>query len=103
MLTILVVDDDEIVGRVLSRVLIRQGHTVWLAASVAQALLLAETYHPRLALLDLCLPDGDGVDLARRLRQLIPDMAMIFMSAYPVRHRENPELAQGFLRILIKP
>ena len=68
-MTILVVDDDEVVGRVLSRVLTQQGHLVWQAQTASQAMSRAREHSPRLALLDLCLPDGDGLELARQLRQ----------------------------------
>ena len=61
-MTILVVDDDEVVGRVLSRVLTQQGHLVWQAQTARQAVASAREHSPRLALLDLCLPDGDGLD-----------------------------------------
>jgi two-component system response regulator (stage 0 sporulation protein F) len=103
VMTILIVEDDETVARVLGRVLTRQGYTVWQAANGASALELAETDHPRLVLLDLCLPDGDGVSLARRLKLRNPDLPIILMTAYPVRLRENPELTSSFLRILVKP
>jgi CheY-like chemotaxis protein len=102
-LTILVVDDDEVVGRVLSRVLSRQGHPVWHAQTANQAMAMAREHPPRLALLDLCLPHGDGIELARLLRHEHPDLILILMTAYPLRLREHPELTEIFCRVLIKP
>src|SRR5205814_4929330 len=87
-MTILVVDDDEVVGGVLSRVLTQQGHSVRQAQTVDQAVASAREYPPRLALLDLCLPHGDGIELARLLRQQHPDLILILMTAYPLRLRE---------------
>lgn len=101
--TILVVDDDEILGGVLRRVLARQGYHVCLAASASQAVELMREHHPRLALLDLCLPDGDGLQLAAALRAIDPDLVLILMTAYPLRLRDHPELAQGFAQVLTKP
>lgn len=101
--SILVVDDDEVLGRVLSRVLAQDRHTVWRAGSAGQALGMARQHRPRLALLDLCLPDGDGIELARQLRAEQPDLTLILMTAYPLRLREQPELGDAFARVLTKP
>jgi two-component system OmpR family response regulator len=101
--SILVVDDDEVLGDVLSRVLADGRQTIWRAGTAAQALGLARVYRPRLALLDLCLPDGDGIELGRRLRDELPDVALILMTAYPLRLRERPELGAAFDRVLTKP
>jgi CheY-like chemotaxis protein len=54
-------------------------------------------------LIDLCLPDGDGLELARQLRRQHPDLTLILMTAYPLRLREHPERAGVFARVLIKP
>jgi CheY-like chemotaxis protein/multidrug efflux pump subunit AcrA (membrane-fusion protein) len=101
--TILVVDDDEVLLQVLSRVLRREGHTVFAVASVAQALESAEQQTPDLALLDLALPDGDGVDLARKLRDRRPRLPMILMTAYPLRLRDQGDFSRFFVRVLTKP
>jgi cobalt-zinc-cadmium efflux system membrane fusion protein len=101
--TILLVDDDEILSQVLRRVLTREGHTVIEAANVAQALQLAREHPLSLGLLDLCLPDGDGVELARRLEAESKQFPLILITAYPLRLRDHPELAERFSRVLTKP
>ena len=100
---ILLVDDDDTLGKVLSRVLERQGLTVYRATTVDQALQVAEERWPQLALLDLCLPDGDGVQLARKLRTKSPGLALILMTAFPLRLHEDPTVAAGFQQVLTKP
>jgi cobalt-zinc-cadmium efflux system membrane fusion protein len=100
---ILIVDDDEVLGHVLSRVLTREDRTILQAASATQALEVAKQHHLRLALLDLRLPDGDGIELARQLQAAYPDLALILMTAYPLRLRDQPELAEHFTRVLTKP
>jgi CheY-like chemotaxis protein len=102
-MTILVVDDDEVLGGVVRRVLVRQGYQVGLAAGAAQALELAREHRPQLALLDLCLPDGDGLQLAAELRADFPELVLILMTAYPLRLRGRPELAREFAHVLTKP
>ena len=62
---LLVVEDDVTVARALSRTLARRGFAVAIARSCAAARTLAQ--HFDLAVLDLDLPDGNGVDLARHL------------------------------------
>jgi cobalt-zinc-cadmium efflux system membrane fusion protein len=101
--TILLVDDDEVLSQVLRRVLTRQGYEVREASSAAQAVEMAREHPPRLGLLDLCLPDGDGMELAKKLRAEGGQFPLILMTAYPVRLREHPELANGFAHVLTKP
>jgi cobalt-zinc-cadmium efflux system membrane fusion protein len=101
--TVLLVDDDEVLGQVLRRVLTRQGCQVVQAGSVAQALQAAREQCPRVALLDLCLPDGDGVELAERLVEECGPLPVVLMTAYPLRLRDHPELAHRFRRVLTKP
>ena len=100
---ILIVDDDATLGSVLSRVLAREGRTILRAASAGQALEMAKQHLPRLALLDLCLPDGDGLDLARQLQTAYANLPVILMTAYPLRLRDQPDLAEHFTRVLTKP
>ena len=66
--TILLVDDDEVLSQVLRRVLTREGYDVIEAGNIAQALEAARLHPPLLGLLDLSLPDGDGIELAKKLR-----------------------------------
>jgi cobalt-zinc-cadmium efflux system membrane fusion protein len=101
--TILLVDDDAVLSQVLRRVLARQGYAVVEAASAADAVELARQRRPQLGLIDLSLPDGDGVELARRLEQEVGPLPLILMTAYPLRLRDEPELTQGFAHVLTKP
>jgi cobalt-zinc-cadmium efflux system membrane fusion protein len=100
---ILAVDDDDVLRQVLGRVLTRAGHTVFAAAGVAQALDVAKQHPPDLALVDLSLPDGDGVELGKQLQARQSGLPLILLTAYPLRLRDNPELARPFARVLTKP
>ncbi|MGH9677667.1 MAG: response regulator, partial [Candidatus Acidiferrum sp.] len=101
--TILVVDDDEVLSRVLTRVLSREGYTVVQATTVAEARIKAGEAKPSLALLDLCLPDGDGLELARDLLSMRADLPLVLITAYPLRLRDHPELTKQFRCVLTKP
>lgn len=100
---ILIVDDDEVLGRVLGRVLGQQGYQVALATNVAEAQQRVSEDSPNLALLDLSLPDGDGTDLGRDLHARFPGMQQILMTGYPLRLRDHPELSEGFAKVFTKP
>jgi cobalt-zinc-cadmium efflux system membrane fusion protein len=101
--TILIVDDDEVLGQILTRVLTQQGYKVERATDAAHAVQLARQHPPQLGLLDLCLPDQDGVELARRLRGQAPGLPLILMTAYPLSLRDYPERTDAFTRVLTKP
>jgi cobalt-zinc-cadmium efflux system membrane fusion protein len=101
--TILIVDDDDVLGQILTRVLTQQGYKVERATDAAQALQVAREHPPQLALLDLCLPDQDGVQLAGKLQKEMGKIPLILMTAYPLSLREHPERIEGFARVLTKP
>lgn len=66
---VLVVEDELPVRRFLRAVLDSHGYRLVEAGSVREAEQLAPSHNPDLFLLDLGLPDGDGIDLTRRLRE----------------------------------
>jgi DNA-binding NtrC family response regulator len=65
MATILVVDDELGIRALLSEILTDEGHTVELAENAAQARSVRETLRPDLVLLDIWMPDVDGVSLLK--------------------------------------
>ena len=69
MKRILVVEDNELNRDVLSRRLARRGYEVLVAASGADGLHVAHHGQPDLILMDLGMPDLDGWECARRLKQ----------------------------------
>ena len=80
-LTILVVEDDETIGRPLTSALQGQGYDVLWALTAAEAMELATLEPPVLILLDLGLPDLDGVELCRMLRGAVPSAVIVVLSA----------------------
>ena len=65
---ILVVEDEPDIRRFLRLALASEGHEVFEAATLQRGLIEAGSRRPELAIVDLGLPDGDGVELIRELR-----------------------------------
>jgi DNA-binding response OmpR family regulator len=78
---LLVVEDDPDIGPQLVHAMRVQGYEAHLAADAAGAQLLAAEHLPDLVLLDLGLPDLDGVELCRRLRALLPSAVLVVLTA----------------------
>jgi two-component system KDP operon response regulator KdpE len=66
---VLIVEDEPQMRRFLRPALESQGYRVLEATTAAEGLVNASSYNPDLVLLDLGLPDADGVDVTRRLRE----------------------------------
>jgi CheY-like chemotaxis protein len=67
---VLVVDDHELNRKLLQHLLEYEGHEVLVADSIASAEATFQRSRPDLMVLDVQLPDGDGLDLARRLKAM---------------------------------
>jgi len=78
---ILLVEDDKDIGGELLQALTSHGHRARLARGGAEALSAAAAEPPDLVLLDLGLPDIDGVVLCRRLRATVPDGIIVVLTA----------------------
>ncbi len=65
---LLVVDDDRSMRRSMARLLHSWGHQVAVASGATRALTIAESFKPDVAILDLAIGDGSGLELARALR-----------------------------------
>ena len=83
--TILVVDDEFSVRRALSFMLRARGFNVCEAKNAFEALRFLEDETVHLALIDLVLPDKNGIELAQDIMRLKPHTKIIVMTA----HREN--------------
>lgn len=100
---VLYVDDHEDSAFMFQQLLALSDYEVTIAATMEQALRLAESEEFDLYVLDKRLPDGSGVDLCRRLNQISPDVAVIFYSgdAYELHRQEG--LSAGASAYIPKP
>ncbi len=86
---VLVVDDENAIRRYLRTVLIAQGFTVYEAANGEEAVNAVLSNRPDIIILDLGLPDFDGIEVTRRLREWSKTPIIILS----VREAENDKIA----------
>jgi two-component system response regulator DevR len=84
VISVFLVDDHEVVRRGVADLLAEDPEltVVGQADSVAQALARGPALRPDVAILDLRLPDGDGVQLCRELRSRLPDLHCLILTSF---------------------
>ena len=100
--SILVVEDEAAIRRFVRLALGAEGHTVHEADSVARGLIEAGTRRPDLVVLDLGLPDGDGIEVIRGLRSW-STVPVIVLSARSQEADKIAALDAGADDYLVKP
>jgi DNA-binding NtrC family response regulator len=80
--TVLVVDDEQLIRKSLSRVLRARGYIVETASTGAEGLTQVGEVRPQVMILDMRLPDTDGLSVLRRARQLDPLLQVIIITAF---------------------
>ncbi len=78
---VLIVDDEKLIGWSLTQMLAGAGYEVELAASGSEALERFETFRPHMILLDIFLPDVDGIELLRRFKAADPEVMVLMITA----------------------
>jgi two-component system KDP operon response regulator KdpE len=99
---VLVVEDEAEIRRFVRLSLELEGFDVFEADGVKRGLIEAGTRHPDLVILDLGLPDGDGVDLIRDLRAW-SDVPVLVLSARTSEEDKIGALDAGADDYLVKP
>lgn len=105
MTRILVVDDNEDSADLLAVVLEGRGHEIRVAHDGERALVIAATFVPDVAFLDLGLPEMDGVELAARLRKLpgLEELRLIALTGFSREEERVRTREAGFEQHLVKP
>ena len=78
---ILVVDDEPNIAELLSAALTLEGYQVGVAATGAEAIEQVRSFRPNLVMLDVMLPDFDGTEVCRRLRNQGEQVPIVFLTA----------------------
>jgi DNA-binding NtrC family response regulator len=102
--TILVVDDEKTIADGLRLTLESEGYGVRTAGSVREALGALVQGDPHAAIVDLMLPDGDGLQLTRELKRRDPALEVLVITAYgSVRKAMEATKGAGAFHVLEKP
>lgn len=103
--SVLVVDDVGVVRQAVFRFLSEAGARVFEAASLGEALEVLGTARPavQLVITDVVMPEMNGVDLARVIREQWPATSVLFMSAFPAEVLVREGLENPSVLFLAKP
>jgi DNA-binding NtrC family response regulator len=97
---ILIVDDEPDMCWALEHLLNKQGFTTKKGLSAQEGLHLMAQHRFAYAFLDAKLPDMDGLELARRIKEIAPDMGIVMVSGY--YYQDDDSIQEAISRGLIK-
>jgi ATP-dependent Clp protease ATP-binding subunit ClpA len=101
--TVLLVDDNRDLLQFLERLMAESGWELMAAESAGEARRMVAKRKPNAALLDYMLPDGNGVELAQQLRQIVPNMQIIMMTGSILPPEEEAICEEHEFPVLRKP
>jgi len=100
---ILVIDDDEDIRKVLSEILKDKGYNADSAETGGEAIRKTWKKFYNLALIDIKLPDMNGVELLTKIRETKPKMRKIIITGYPTLKNAVEALNKGADAYIMKP
>ena len=100
---ILIVDDDDTIRITMKAILEDEGYTVDLAASGKEGVQKANETSYNIALLDIRLPDMEGVELLKLMKPAVPRTRKIMVTGYPSTQNAIEALNKNADAYLIKP
>lgn len=103
MSRVLVVDDEPADLRLVSHALEKLGHEVYTATTAREGVKLMRTVRPQAAVLDLLLPDADGLDLLTKLHEIDDRLPIILITSSGDSGAAIQAMKLGALDYLIKP
>lgn len=81
--TVLIVDDDPSICRILEKILQKEGYNIMIVNSGKQAIKIVERETVQLILLDIQMNGIDGMDTLQFIKSISPDTNIIMMTAHP--------------------
>ena len=100
---ILVIDDEHSVRWAFEKALQKAGYQVALAENGVKGLSLYKTFHPDIILVDIRMPEMDGLKVLERIREIDPDAQVIVMTAYTDMETTISAMKLGAYDFLSKP
>jgi CheY-like chemotaxis protein len=99
---VLIVDDHAIVRGIMRSLFESQGFEVWEAADGAEGVRKAEEVKPNLVILDLSMPVMNGLEAARALRSLVPDVPLLMFTNSDGKSLEDEAQSSGISAVAAK-
>jgi len=100
---VLIIDDERPVLITLEALLTRHGYHVDTAPTASQGLKLIRSKPPTLILLDLQLPDADGLETLDRIKTEVPQIQVIILTAHDSLHNAIESIKRGAYHFISKP
>jgi len=100
---ILIVDDDENIRKVLTTILEDEGYIVESVGTAKKAIAKTGKKFYNLALIDVRLPDMEGIELLTRIKDTTPKMRKIIITGYPTLQNAVEAVNRGADAYIIKP
>ena len=100
---ILIIDDERPILMTLEALLERRGYQVDTAPTASQGLKLLKTKSPSLVLLDLQLPDAEGLQTLDSIKTDSPEMPVIILTAHDTLHNAIESIKRGAYHFISKP
>ena len=100
---VLIIDDERPVLMTLEALLKRHGYQVETAPTAAQGLKVLKSKSPMLVLLDLRLPDADGLEMLDRIKTELPEVQVIILTAHDSLHNAIESIKRGAYHFISKP
>jgi DNA-binding NtrC family response regulator len=102
---VLIVDDDASIRETLAHQLGRsgKGHDVTLASSAESALSMLHSLDPAVVVTDVRMPGMHGIELVRRIRESVPDLCVIVMTAFEDMRTAIEAMKAGAFDYVVKP
>lgn len=101
--SILIVDDEKDLCSLLSDALTQKNYNVSIANTKREAMACLKKKSPDLVLLDLKLPDGDGIKILPRIKRVNPETVVIVISAYGSEEARQMAKKGGAFTFINKP
>jgi two-component system response regulator AtoC len=103
MKSVLVIDDDPLIRKTLRTYLSKKGLEAVVAEDGEGGLQKYEEHNPDLVILDIRLPDVDGLEVLGRIREKNPNATIIIMTAYDDMKTTIEAIKSGAFEYLVKP
>jgi len=100
---VLIVDDQHWVKLMLKEALATSGFEAYMASNFMEAMEIVKTQQPEIVIIDVNLPDVDGLELMPILKRIKPDIKAILISGSSNAAITQRAITEGALKYFVKP